>query len=72
MTVESQAGKFILSFQQMEPGDGDIIIKGKMGVWDATTHMSLSEFFGVLRMTLRPQMILFLIRALFGLGRRRA
>ena len=71
MKVESQAGNFILSFEQMEPGDGDIVITGKMGVWDATTHMSLSEFVGVLRMTLRPQMILFLIKALFGLGRRK-
>ena len=44
MKVESQAGKFILDFQQMEPGDGEIIISGKMGVWDAKTHMTLREF----------------------------
>lgn len=71
MKVVSQAGNFVLSFEQMEPGDGDIVITGKMGVWDATTHMSLPEFLGVLRMTLRPRMILFLVKALLGLGRRR-
>ena len=26
MTVESQAGKFVLSFEQMEPGEGELII----------------------------------------------
>jgi hypothetical protein len=72
MRVESQAGKFILSFERMEPGEGEIIITGKMGVWDAKTHMSLSEFVGVLRMTLKPRMLLFLLKALFGGGRSRA
>jgi hypothetical protein len=70
--VESQAGNFILSFEQMEPGDREIVITGKMGVWDATTHMTLSEFVGVLLMTLRPRMILFLIKALFGGGRQKS
>jgi hypothetical protein len=50
----------------MEPGEGEIIITGKMGVWAATTHMSLSEFLGVLRMTLRPRMIVFLVKALLS------
>ena len=68
MNVESQAGNFVLSFEQMEPGEGEIIITGKMGVWSATTHMSLSEFLGVLRLALRPTMIAFLIKALFSGG----
>jgi hypothetical protein len=68
MQVESQAGKFVLSFDQMEPGDGEIVITGKMGLWQATTHMSLPEFLGVLRMTLRPRMLLFLIRSLLSGG----
>jgi hypothetical protein len=72
MKVESQAGNFILSFERMEPGDREIVITGKMGVWDATTHMTLSEFIGVLAMTLRPRMILFLIKALFGGGRQKS
>ncbi len=68
MQVESQAGKFVLSFDQMEPGDGEIVITGQMGLWQATTHMSLPEFLGVLRMTLRPRMLLFLIRSLLSGG----
>jgi hypothetical protein len=64
MTVESQAGKFVLSFEEMQPGDGELVITGKMGVWQATTHMSLREFLGILRMTLKPRMLVFLLKAL--------
>jgi hypothetical protein len=64
MTVESQAGKFVLSFEQMQPGEGELIITGKMGVWEATTHMSLREFLGILAMTLKPRMLAFLLKAL--------
>ena len=64
MTVESQAGKFVLSFEEMQQGDGEIVIIGKMGVWQATTHMSLREFLGILRMTLKLRMLVFLLKAL--------
>lgn len=65
MDVESQAGKFVLSFEKMEPGEGEIVITGKMGLWEATTHMSLPEFLGVLRLAMKPRMIAFLVKALF-------
>ena len=64
MKVESQAGNFVLSFERMEPGEGGLVITGKMGVWQATTHMSFSEFLGILAMTLRPRFVLFLLKAL--------
>ena len=72
MRVESQAGRFILSFDKMEPGEGEIVISGKMGVWDARTHMTLAEFLRLLRMTLRPRMLGFLALALLGLSRRKS
>lgn len=68
MKVESQAGTFLLSFEEMEPGDDEIVITGRMGLWDAKTHMSLPEFVAILRMTLRLRMIGFLIGALFRGG----
>jgi hypothetical protein len=71
MKVESSAGKFILSFEQMEPGDKEIIITGKMGVWDARTHMTLPEFLQVLRMTMKPRMLGFLVKSLFSGGFRK-
>jgi hypothetical protein len=64
MKVESQAGKFVLSFEEMQPGDGELVITGKMGVWQATTHMSLREFLAILMMTLKPRVLLFLIKSL--------
>ena len=64
MTVESQAGKFVLAFEEMQPGDGEIVITGKMGVWQAETHMSLREFVGILLMTLKPRMLVFLLKTL--------
>jgi hypothetical protein len=64
MNVESQAGKFVLSFEEMQPGDGELVITGKMGVWQATTHMSLREFLGILAMTLKPRMLAFLLKSL--------
>ncbi len=70
MRVESPAGKFILSFDRMEPGDHEIVITGRMGVWDATTHMTLREFFGVLRMTMSLRMIGFILKSLFTGGLR--
>lgn len=68
MRVESQAGKFILSFERMEPGEGEILITGKMGVWQAKTYMSLPEMLRILRMTMTPRMLGFLLRALVGGG----
>jgi hypothetical protein len=68
MKVESQAGKFILSFEEIQPGDGQLVITGKMGVWEATTFMSLPEMLHILRLTLRPRVLGFLIRSLFTGG----
>lgn len=67
MKVESQAGKFMLSFESMEPSDtGGIVIHGKMGVWEAETSVTLREFMGILRLTLTPRMLGFLLKAFFS------
>lgn len=68
MRVESQAGKFVLSFERLEPADGEILITGKMGVWDARTFMTPPEFLQLLLMTLTPRMLGFLLRTLFRGG----
>ena len=64
---------FTITFASRQPivvsfHDGEIVITGKMGVWAATTHMSLPEFLGVLRLALTPRMITFLIKSLFRGG----
>jgi hypothetical protein len=65
MNVESPAGNFVLSFERMDPGDGDLVITGKMGLWEAKTHMTLPEFVAILGMTMRPRILFFLIKCLF-------
>ena len=68
MKVESQAGNFVLSFEEMEPGERNIVITGKMGLWDAKTYMGFPEFWKILSMTLRPRMLGFLLKSLFTGG----
>jgi len=71
MRVESPAGKFVLSFEKIEPGDDEVLLVGKMGVWDSTTHVSLPELMNMLVMTLRPKMLIFILRSLFTGGFRK-
>ena len=71
MRVESPAGKFVLSFERIEPGDSEVLLVGKMGVWDSTTHVSLPELLKMLVMTLRPKMLIFIVRSLFTGGFRK-
>lgn len=68
MKVESQAGKFLLAFDSMEPGESGLVIKGRMGVWEATTYMPLPEMWAILKLTLRPRVLGYLLRALFTGG----
>lgn len=65
MRVESQAGAFELNFERIEPGEGDIVLTGRMGVWEAKTHMTVNEFFAVIRMAMSLKMLGFFARSLF-------
>ena len=65
MRVESQAGAFELKFERIEPGDGEIVLTGQMGVWEAKTHMSINEFFAVIRMAMSLKMLGFFARSIF-------
>jgi|TARA_Y100000310_G_scaffold339846_2_gene433824 hypothetical protein len=64
MKINSPAGNFIITFEKLEPVDGNIQITGKFGAWDAKAQMSLSEFFGILRMAMTMKMIGFFAQAL--------
>ena len=64
MKVESQAGKFILTFEAMEPGEDQVVIRGKMGLWEARTFVSFPEFWGIFKLTFTPRMLVCLLRAL--------
>ena len=68
MKINSPAGNFIITFEKLEPVDDNIQITGKFGAWDAKAQMSLSEFFGILRMAMTLKMIGFLLRSLLRVG----
>ncbi len=68
MKINSPAGNFIITFEKLEPADGNIQITGKFGAWDAKAQMSLSEFFGILRMAMTMKMMAFLLRSLLRRG----
>ncbi len=68
MKINSPAGNFIITFEKLEPVDGNIQITGKFGAWDAKAQMSLSEFFGILRMAMTLKMLGFLVRSLLRPG----
>ncbi len=66
MNINSPAGNFIITFEKLEPVDGNIQITGKFGAWDAIAKMSPSEFFGILRMAMTLKMIGFFARSVLG------
>jgi hypothetical protein len=68
MKINSPAGNFIITFETLEPIDGNIQITGNFGAWDAKAQMSLSEFFGILRMAMTMKMIGFLARSMLPAG----
>ena len=71
MRVESPAGKFVLSFERIEPGDSEVLLVGKMGVWESETWVSEADLGPLLRMTLRPRVLGWALARPFAALRRR-
>jgi hypothetical protein len=68
MKINSPAGKFIITFEKLEPMDGAIQVTGKFGAWDAKAVMTFSEFWGIVRMAMTFKMIGYMIKSLFSSG----
>jgi hypothetical protein len=66
MKINSPAGKFIITFEKLEPMDGAIQVTGKFGAWDAKASMTFSEFWGIVRMAMTFKMIGYMIKSLFS------
>ena len=64
MKINSPAGKFIITFEKLEPVEDAIQITGKFGTWDAKAEMSFSEFWGIVRMALSFKMIASMLKSL--------
>ena len=63
MKVVSGAGEFELVVDRMATGDGCLVMLGQMGIWQAETTISPGEMLHLLRVALRPRVLLFLLLA---------
>ena len=63
MKIESAAGEFEFSIEALQVRDPDILITGKMGVWEAETVMTREDIIMMLGMMIRqPQFWGYLIQ----------
>lgn len=63
MKIESAAGEFDFSIEQLQIRGTDIVIVGKMGVWEAETLMTREELIPMIGMMLRqPQFWLYALK----------
>lgn len=65
MRIKSRAGNFIMSIDEVEANKGELVMTGKMGVWQAKTYLSVNELIEMLsQVKINANVIDFL--ALFG------
>ena len=73
MIIKSPAGEFPITIDRFEVEQDELIIVGRMGVWDARTHVPPGDFLLVLgKLLLTPSVIFYALRApFFALRRKR-
>ena len=57
MLIKSLAGEFEVTVERFETEGRDLVMVGKMGVWDARMHIPARELLTVLGKLLRPRVI---------------
>jgi hypothetical protein len=71
--IKSPAGEFPITIERFEVEGSELVIVGKMGVWDARTHVGPRDFLSVLgKLVLSPAVFFFALKAPFVAGRRSA
>jgi hypothetical protein len=71
MQVISGAGEFELSFERAEIRDASLVLIGKMGIWEAETFVKEAELGQLLRVTLTPRVLGWVLSRPFARLRRR-
>lgn len=65
MKIESAAGEFEFHIETLKVAGNDVVVLGKMGVWEAETSMSRDDVLKMLRLTLgNPSFWAFSLRLL--------
>lgn len=66
MIIKSPAGDFPITIEGFMVEQGELVIVGRMGVWDAKTHVPARDFLNVLRkLVFSPAVLLYALRAPF-------
>jgi hypothetical protein len=72
LIIKSPAGEFPITIERFEIEQGELVIVGRMGVWDARTHVPPRDFLAVLRkLFFSPAVLLYAVRAPFLALRRK-
>jgi hypothetical protein len=66
LIIKSPAGEFPMTIDRFEVESGDLVIVGRMGVWDARTYVPAGEFLRLIaKLFLSPAVLLYAVRAPF-------
>jgi hypothetical protein len=66
LLIKSPAGEFPITIDKFQIEGAQLVIVGRMGVWDARTHVEAGEFLTLLgKLLLSPAVILFALKAPF-------
>ena len=65
MRIKSRAGNFNMSISEVGTENGELVLTGKMGVWQAKTYLSAQELQDMLK-TLKIEASVIDFLALFG------
>ena len=52
MKIESAAGEFEFHIESLKVAENDVVVVGKMGVWEAETSMDRDDVLKMLRLTI--------------------
>ena len=65
MRIKSRAGNFNMTINEVGTENGELVLSGKMGVWQAKTYLSAQELQEMLK-TLKIEASVIDFLALFG------
>jgi hypothetical protein len=70
LLIKSPAGEFPITIERFEVEGRELVIVGKMGVWDARTHVGPRDFLRLIgKLFLSPAVLLYALKAPFIAGR---
>ncbi len=66
MIIRSPAGEFPITIDRFDVENDELVIVGRMGVWDARTHVDAREFLRLLgKLFFSPTVLLYAVQAPF-------